>query len=41
VHKDGWVVRALMSRSPLIGKVDQFALATFQDLSTHLWEQEG
>lgn len=41
VHKDGWVVRALMSRSPLIGTVDQFALATFRDLTTQLWEHEG
>jgi PAS domain S-box-containing protein len=40
VHKDGWVVRARMSRSALVRADDQFALATFQDLTTQLWEQE-
>jgi PAS domain S-box-containing protein len=40
VHKDGWVVRALMSRSALIGTEDQFSLATFQDLTMQSWEQE-
>jgi PAS domain S-box-containing protein len=40
VHKDGWVVRALMSRSALMRTDDQVALATFQDLTKQLWEQE-
>src|ERR1700752_1944498 len=30
-HKEGWFVRALMSRSALMRADDQFALATFQD----------
>jgi PAS domain S-box-containing protein len=38
-HKDGWVVRARMSRSALIRADDQFALAAFQDLTQQLWEQ--
>lgn len=38
-HKDGWVVRALMSRSALIRADDQFALAVFQDLTEQLWEE--
>jgi hypothetical protein len=39
-HKDGSVVRALMSKSALIRADDQFALATFQDLTEQLWEEE-
>ena len=39
-HKDGSIVRALMSRSALIGTEDQFSLATFQDLTMQSWEQE-
>lgn len=39
-HKDGSVVRALMSRSALMRADDQFALATFQDLTEQLWEAE-
>ncbi|HUH72090.1 MAG TPA: PAS domain-containing protein [Mycobacterium sp.] len=39
-HKDGSVVRALMSRSAVMRADDQFALATFQDLTEQLWEKE-
>ncbi len=39
-HKDGSVVRALMSRSAVMRADDQFALATFQDLTEQLWEEE-
>jgi len=38
-HKDGWVVRALMSRSALVRADDQFALTAFQDLTEQLWEE--
>ncbi|BAX94133.1 PAS domain S-box protein [Mycobacterium shigaense] len=39
-HKDGSVVRALMSRSAVMRADDQFALAAFQDLTEDLWEEE-
>ena len=39
-HKDGSVVRALMSRSALMRTDDQIALATFQDLTEQLWADE-
>jgi hypothetical protein len=39
-HKDGSIVRALMSRSALMRAGDQFALAVFQDLTEQLWETE-
>lgn len=39
-HKDGSVVRALMSRSAVMRADDRFALAAFQDLTEHLWEEE-
>jgi PAS domain S-box-containing protein len=39
-HKDGSVVRALMSRSAVMRANDQFALAAFQDLTKQLWEEE-
>jgi PAS domain S-box-containing protein len=39
-HKDGWVVRALMSRSALMYSDDEIALATFQDLTEQLWVEE-
>ena len=39
-HKDGSIVRALMSRSALMRADDQFALALFQDLTEQLWETE-
>jgi PAS domain S-box-containing protein len=39
-HKDGSIVRALMSRSALMRADDQFALTVFQDLTAQLWEQE-
>lgn len=39
-HKDGSVVRALMSRSAVRRADDQFALAAFQDLTKQLWEEE-
>lgn len=39
-HKDGSVVRALMSKSALMRYDDQFALAAFQDLTEQLWEEE-
>jgi PAS domain S-box-containing protein len=39
-HKDGWVVRALMSTSALVRADDQFALTTFQDLTAQLWNEE-
>jgi hypothetical protein len=35
-HKDGSIVRALMSRSALMRADDQFALAVFQDLTEQL-----
>jgi PAS domain S-box-containing protein len=38
-HKDGSVVRAVMSRSAVMRADDQFALATFQDLTEQLWEE--
>ena len=37
-HKDGSVVRAVMSRSALMRADDKFALAAFQDLTQQLWE---
>lgn len=39
-HKDGSVVRALMSKSALMRADDQFALAAFQDLTEQLWVDE-
>ncbi|UXA05862.1 PAS domain-containing protein [Mycobacterium sp. SMC-2] len=36
-HKDGSVVRALMSKSAAMRADDQFVLATFQDLTEQLW----
>ncbi|OBI89239.1 histidine kinase [Mycobacterium sp. 1245805.9] len=39
-HKDGSVVRALMSKSALLRADDQFVLAAFQDLTEQLWEDE-
>jgi PAS domain S-box-containing protein len=36
-HRDGSVVRALMSRSALMRCDDQLAIATFQDLTEQLW----
>ena len=39
-HKDGSVVRALMSRSAMQRVDDHFALATFQDLTEQLWLEE-
>lgn len=38
-HKDGTVVRAMMSRSAVLRADDEFALATFQDLTEQLWEE--
>lgn len=38
-HKDGWVVRALMSTSAVMPVDDQFALVAFQDLTQQLWEE--
>src|SRR5436853_7590508 len=37
-HKDGSMVRALMSKSAVMRADDDFALATFQDLTEQLWE---
>jgi PAS domain S-box-containing protein len=39
-HQDGSTVRALMSRSALRRSDDEIALATFQDLTEHLWVNE-
>jgi PAS domain S-box-containing protein len=39
-HNDGSTVRALMSRSALRRSDDEIALATFQDLTEHLWVNE-
>ena len=39
-HKDGSVVRALMSKSVAMRADDQFALAAFQDLTEELWVKE-
>lgn len=39
-HKDGSVVRALMSKSAVMRADDQFALAAFQDLTEQLWVDE-
>jgi PAS domain S-box-containing protein len=39
-HRDGSIVRALMSRSALIRAGDDIALATFQDLTEQLWLDE-
>jgi PAS domain S-box-containing protein len=39
-HKDGSTVRALMSKSALRRADDEIALATFQDLTEHLWVNE-
>jgi len=36
-HQDGSTVRALMSRSALRRSDDEIALATFQDMTEHLW----
>jgi PAS domain-containing protein len=38
-HKDGSIVRALMSRSALMREGDQLALTVFQDLTAQLWER--
>ena len=38
-HKEGSVVRAMMSKSAVRRADDQFALATFQDLTEQLWEE--
>jgi PAS domain S-box-containing protein len=38
-HKDGSVVRALMSKSALMRADDQIALAAFRDLTAELWER--
>ncbi len=40
MHKDGSVVRALMSKSAVRRADDNFALAAFQDLTEQLWEEE-
>jgi PAS domain S-box-containing protein len=40
VHKEGSTVRALMSKSALRRADDEIALATFQDLTEHLWVNE-
>lgn len=39
-HKDGSMLRALMTRSALAGPDDPFALAVFQDLTQQLWETD-
>jgi len=39
-HQDGSTVHALMSRSALRRSDDEIALATFQDLTEHLWVNE-
>ena len=39
-HQDGSTVRALMSRSALRRSDDEIALATFLDLTDHLWVNE-
>jgi PAS domain S-box-containing protein len=39
-HQDGSTVRALMSKSALRRSDDEIALATFQDLTEHLWVNE-
>ncbi len=39
-HTDGSTVRALMSRSALRRADEKIALATFQDLTEHLWVNE-
>ncbi|WP_081968008.1 PAS domain S-box protein [Mycobacterium kyorinense] len=39
-HRDGSTVRALMSKSALLRSDDEVALATFQDLTEHLWAEE-
>ncbi|MCV7352696.1 PAS domain-containing protein [Mycobacterium parmense] len=40
IHRDGSIVRALMSRSILRRADDRFILSAFRDLTTHLWENE-
>lgn len=39
-HADGSTVRATLSRSALLRGDDPVALATFQDLTERLWEDE-
>lgn len=39
-HKDGSVVRALMSKSAAMRADDKFVLATFQDLTEQLWKDD-
>ena len=39
-HKDGSVVRALISRSALMRTDDPIVLATFQDLTEQIWVNE-
>ncbi|EFG75172.1 PAS domain S-box protein [Mycobacterium parascrofulaceum ATCC BAA-614] len=39
-HKDGSVVRALMSKSAAMRADDQFVLAVFQDLTEQLWQDD-
>jgi PAS domain S-box-containing protein len=40
-HGDGSIVRARMSRSALLRGDDSVALATFQDLTELLWEDDA
>ena len=40
IHADGSTVRARMSKSALMRDDDPLALATFQDLTEHLWVNE-
>jgi PAS domain S-box-containing protein len=40
MHADGSIVRARMSKSALMRDEDPLALATFQDLTEHLWVNE-
>ena len=37
MHSDGSIVRAKMSKSALMREDDPVALATFEDLTEHLW----
>jgi PAS domain S-box-containing protein len=39
-HKDGSVVRAMMSKSAAMRADDQFVLAAFQDLTEQLWKDD-
>jgi PAS domain S-box-containing protein len=39
-HREGWMVRARMSKSAMMRRDDPVALVTFEDLTERLWLDE-